>query len=367
MTIIKKSFSLLLFSFLILYDPCDSIAQYNIILNPYINPYTRSGQTIGGASAALTDSVPVIFHNPAVITGLRQISVFASLNYGRSYIRPVPSDINIASRKWNNDLYVNAFALSLPFKLFNLAGTVAASYNGNEPYDHELQYSQIEAETSGRSHLLSLGLAFRTASDFSIGGGWTRWFGNYEQMNTQPVEYPLWEDIQADYHADIYYAGFQYDFIERISLGMVVYLPFDLMVKNKSPFSDTQVQEYSAALRLGVGYLLGDDWQLGLGYSYQKYEVYDKDLSTLSAGIGYTLRLAKLSMPLYMMYETILFPATLDQYSAVYEEKRFTYQLLGAGVGLQLDRVSVYLSATWARYGDYFKTTMYYFPYPPWS
>lgn len=367
MKIIKKLLPLLFFSFLILYDTCDSIAQVDITLNPYINPYTRNGQTIGGASVALADSVPVTFHNPANIANLKQVSVFASLNYGRSYIHPVPSDINIASRKWDNDFYVNSFAVSLPFNIFNSAGTVAASYNGNEPYDHELEYSGLQVKTSGRSHLVSLGLAFRTISDFRIGGGWTRWFGNYEQMNTQPVEFPLWDNIQADYDANIYYVGLQNKLSEHLSLGMVFYFPFDLTIRNKSPFSDTQEQEFSGTLRLGLGYFLGEDWRIGLGYSYQKAEVYEKDLSTISGGIGYTLRLNGLSMPLYIMYETILFPATLDQYNSFYGEKRFTYQLLGAGAGIQLNQVSLYLSATWARYGDYFRTPMYYLPYPPWS
>ncbi len=69
----------------------NSIAQgidrYMALL-PYNNASTGIGQTIGGASVALPDSIPIIFNNPANLAQLRRLNGFMSLNYGIGSLEP---------------------------------------------------------------------------------------------------------------------------------------------------------------------------------------------------------------------------------------------------------------------------------------
>ena len=81
-------------------------AANQIILNPHINPYASIGQTIGGASVALADSIPVIFRNPANIAQLSKFKAFVSLNYGRNYINHSSSDFVEVPKQQSNEFYL---------------------------------------------------------------------------------------------------------------------------------------------------------------------------------------------------------------------------------------------------------------------
>ena len=142
MYIFKNTISLLILYLTITCLWQNSIAQrfdQNMALLPYNTTSTGIGQTIGGASVALPDSIPIIFNNPANLAQLRHLNGFISLNYGRGHLEPESEPEPYYNPYYGVDgLNLGIAAFSLPFNLLHLPGTLAASYNGTISYSYEL-------------------------------------------------------------------------------------------------------------------------------------------------------------------------------------------------------------------------------------
>jgi hypothetical protein len=335
-------------------------------MNPHINPYTPVGQTLGGASVALPDSIPDIFKNPANIAQLSRFKAFVSLNYGRNYLNHSSFDFVEVPKQQNNEFYINSFALSIPFWIENIPIVLGASYKGNNPYYYELGNSDISDRFSSQMHMASLGLGLQPSSKLRFGLGWTHIMQKYQQIS---VDIPT-DDCssnESNYSTNMFYVGIQNDPSESLSLGLVFYFPAKLKAENESTVQYDRVQEYSASVQAGLGYHINEKITVGLGYGYQWLEAYESGLSTLSAGIGYTFMWNKKSLPLYVMYETLLFSQKLNDNISDQGENILSYHQVGLGAGIQFSDFSIYAASTWSLYGDYYYTSSLISPLPPFS
>jgi hypothetical protein len=221
-------------------------------------------------------------------------------------------------------------------------------------------------EFSAQLHLASIGLGLRPSSTLRLGLGYTYLMSKYQHLSFEQ-ETDACNSNENEYSANMFYIGVQNNLTESLSWGLTLYLPFQLKVENTSTNPYEEKREYSGSLKLGVGYHLGDSWTLGIGYGYQWLKEYESGLSTLSAGIGYTFIWNKKLLPLYLMYETLLFKENLNEGMPNYGENVFAYQVLGVGGGIQFLDFSIYMAATWALFGDLYYTSSLLSPVPPWS
>ncbi len=362
---LRASWILVIFFTFFLHQNCLGHGP-QIIMNPHISPYTSIGQTIGGASVALADSIPDIYKNPANIAQLKHFKAFISLNYRRNYIEASSSDFVDIDKQWNDKFYINSFAISIPFRILSVPIIVAGSYNSNHPYYYEVGNSDVSDRFSAHLHMASLGLGLQPSSKLRLGLGWTRLLSRYQQIS---VEIPTDQASSktTDYSTNLFYVGLHHNPSKSLSLGLVFYFPSKLKNDNESNNYNEMEVEYSGSLRLGLGYHINDNWTLGLGYGYQWLEEYESGMSTLSAGIGYTFVWDKKSLPIYLMYETILFPQKLNESISDHGENILKYHQVGVGGGIQFTDFSIYAASTWSLYGDYFYSSSLVSPLPPWS
>ena len=348
------------------------VIDNSVVINPSFNTSPGTGQTIGGATVALPDSIPVIINNPANLGHLRSLKALVSMNFSGVYIDPASATENDFNNQQSNyGINVGTCAVSVPFSLFHLPWTLAASYHGKAPYDYNLGNSSILYNISGQSHMASVGIAIRQSSKFSIGIGWTHWFGKYKWINHDLLNYQMWSENTSYYSGNLYYIGLQNDIAEHFAFGLVFYLPYRLSVESNTTYSDNaeykvkQQQEYSGTLRIGLGYRFNPDWTMGLGYGYQWNQDDDRGISSISGGIEYKLKINTISIPLYLKYESRFLPEELVYYPFSHSEESVTCHIVGFGGGIQLKNFTYYFSSQWRHCGNYLKTM--YIPAPPYS
>ena len=209
------------------------IDHYSILL-PYHNTTTGIGQTLGGASVALPDSIPVIFNNPANLAQLRHPTGFISLNYSEGIIDPV-DDTNgyFDSYYFEKNLSVGLAALSLPLTIKHLPVTLAASYNSTMPYSLKLGDLYRGSETS---HSASLGLAVQLAGRFRLGMGGTYRYGKYDTKTVENIGGYFLTNRSVQYWGNIFHIGLQNDIAQRFALGVVYYFPAPMeMISRLTP------------------------------------------------------------------------------------------------------------------------------------
>ncbi len=288
------------------------------------------------------------------------------MNYGRNYINHSSFEFVEVPKQQSNEFYINLFALSIPFRIENIPIVLGASYKGNNPYYYELGNSDVSDRFSAQMHMASLGLGLQPSSKLRIGLGWTHIIQKYQQIS---VEVPTVDcsSNESNYTTHMFYVGIQNDPSESLSLGLVFYFPAKLEAENESTMSYDRVQEYSASVQAGLGYHLNDNLTMGLGYGYQWLEAYESALSLLSAGIGYKFVWDEKSLPVYIMYETILFPQKFNERISDNGENTLAYHQVGLGAGIQFTDFSIYAASTWSLYGDYYYTSSLISPLPSFS
>ena len=338
-------------------------------LLPYNNTSTGIGQTIGGASVALPDSIPIIFNNPANLAQLRRLKGFISLNYGRGNLEPDSElDSYFKPHNWDDGLNLGIAALSLPFKILNLPGTLAASYNGTIPYSYQLGDVY---KYSGKTQSASLGLAMQLLSRFRIGVGGTHRSGDYNSKTFDSIAPDYWTNRTLHYSGNVYHIGLQNDIAQRFALGVVYYFPSQLSMEIKTTYSDLpgeftfkETQQISGALRVGLGYRFSADGSLGAGYGYQWMHGEDTGASSISAGIEYKFRFNTIILPLYIMYESKSVPANIGEYIFTSSQEKARCHILGLGGGIQWHLFTLYFSSKWHRCSSY---EVFMMPATPWS
>jgi hypothetical protein len=372
MYIFKNSISLLILYVTITCLYQNSIAQridHYIAMMPYNNVSTGIGQTIGGASVALADSIPIIFNNPANLAQLRSLKGFISLNYGRGNLKPdSESDFYFNPYYWDDGLNLGIAALSLPFKLFHLPGTLAASYSGTIPYSYKLGDAY---KYSGKSQSASMGLAIQLSSRFRIGVGGTHRLGDYNTKTFDSIAADFWINRNFHYSGNVYHIGLQNDIAQRFALGVVYYFPSQLSVEIKTTYSDflgeftfKEKQQISGALRVGLGYRFSANGSLGAGYGYQWIHEQNTGVSSISAGIEYKFRINTIILPLYVMYESKSVPANIGENIFASSQEKAGCHILGLGGGIQWKAFTLYFATQWSQCGSCEVSMM---PAPPWS
>lgn len=344
------------------------IEHYSILL-PYHNTTTGIGQTLGGASVALPDSIPVIFNNPASLAQLRHPTGFMSLNYSEGTIDPgSETDGYFNSYYLEKNLSIGLAALSLPVIILNLPVTLAASYNGTMPSSFKVGDIFRRSETSQST---SLGLAVQLAGRFRIGVGGTYRYGRYDTKTFDNFIAYIFRNTSVKYSGNIFHIGLQNDIAKRFALGVVYYFPASLDIEVKRMYWDLQndyTDDYSrripAALRFGLGFRFSAHGTLGVGYGYQWLKGFDSDLSSYSAGIEYKLHLNKIFFPLYVMYENRSVSSYADEFMSFSSQEKATCHILGLGGGFQWQAYTLYFSAQWSECSSY---EVGIIPAPPWS
>jgi hypothetical protein len=371
MYIFKNTFSLLVLYVAITCLYQNGIAQgidrYMALL-PYNNAFTGIGQTIGGASVALPDSIPIIFNNPANLAQLRRLKGFISLNYGIGNLEPdSKSDSYFNPYYWDDGLNLGIASLSLPFKLLHLQGTLAASYNGTLPYSYKLGDAH---KYGGKSQSASLGLAMQLSSQFRIGVGGTHRFGDYNTKTFYSIVANLWTNRTFHYSGNVYHIGLQNDIAQRFALGVVYYFPSQLSMEIKTTYSDLlgeftfkETQQIPGALRVGLGYRFSANGSLGAGYGYQWMHGQNTGVSSISAGIEYKFQINTIILPLYVMYESKSVPANIGENIFVSSQEKARCHILGLGGGIQWQVFTLYFASQWSQC-DRYEVLM---PAPPWS
>lgn len=370
MYIFKNTISLLILYVTITCLYQNSIAQgidRYIALLPYNNVSTGIGQTIGGASVALPDSIPIIFNNPANLAQLRRLKGFMSLNYGRGNLKPdSESDFYFNPYYWDDGLNLGIAALSIPFKLLHLPGTLAASYNGTIPYSYKLGDAY---KYSGKSQSASLGLAIQLSSRFRIGVGGTHRLGDYNTKTFDSIAADFWINRTFHYSGNVYHIGLQNDIAQRFALGVVYYFPSQLSMEIKTTYSDfpdeftfNETQQISGALRVGLGYRFSANGSLGAGYGYQWMHGQNTGVSSISAGIEYKFRINSIILPLYVMYESKSVPANIGENIFASSQEKARCHILGLGGGIQWHVFTLYFASQWSQCGIYEVSMM---PAPP--
>jgi long-subunit fatty acid transport protein len=372
MYIFKNTISLLILYVTITCLWQNSIAQgfdQNMGLLPYNNASTGIGQTIGGASVAFPDSIPVIFNNPASLAQLRRVTGFVSLNYSRGHLNLESEPDPYYNPNYGDDaLNPGIAAFSLPYHLLDLPVTLAGSYNGTISYSYEIgdvyKYSR-------KSQSASLGLAIELSSRFRIGIGGTHRFGDYTAKTFDGIEGEFESNRTSHYSGNVYHIGLQRDIAERFAFGAVYYFPSKLSIEVKRSYSYLsseyiykETQQISGALRVGLGYRFSADGSLGAGYGYQWIHGKNTGLSSISAGIEYKFRINTIILPLYVMYENKSVPANIGENIFASSDEKARCDILGFGGGIQWQVLTLYFAAQWSQCGNHEISVM---PAPPWS
>ena len=349
----------------------NSIAQafdQNMGLMPYNTSFTGIGQTMGGASVAFPDSIPVIFNNPASLAQLRRITGFVSLNYSWGHLKPGSEPDPYYKPNYGDEiLNPGIAAFSLPFHLLDLPVTLAGSYNGTISYSYEIgdiyTYSR-------KSQSASLGLAVQTSPQFRIGIGGTHRFGDYTAKTFDGIEGEFESNRTSHYSGNVYHMGLQGDIDQRFSLGAVYYFPSKLSVEVKrsysalgSEYSYKETQQISGAFRVGLGYRFSPDGSLGAGYGYQWMHDNQRGVSSISAGIEYKFQFNTIILPLYVMYESKSVPANIGENIFASSDEKARCHILGFGGGIQWHVLTLYFATQWSQCGSY----EVFIPAPPWS
>ncbi len=372
MYIFKKTYFRLVLSLTITGLWQNSIAQridhYTALL-PYNIASTGIGQTIGGASVAFPDSIPIIYNNPANLAQLRRITGFISLNYGRGNLKPESETDPYYKPNYGDDvLNPGIAAFSLPYHLLDLPVTLAGSYNGTISYSYEIgdiyNYSR-------KSQSASLGLAIQLPSRFRIGIGGTHRFGESTAITYDSITDGSRKNRTSKYSGNVYHIGLQSDIDQRFALGAVYYFPSQLSVEMKTTYSDIpddfshkETQQVSGALRVGLGYRYSANGSLGAGYGYQWMHGESTGLSSISAGFEYVFRVNTISLPLYVMYESKSVPAIIGENIFASSDETARCHILGFGGGIQWHAFTLYFAAQWSQCGSHEVSVM---PVPPWS
>jgi hypothetical protein len=350
----------------------NSIAQgieHYMALLPYNTTSTGIGQTIGGASVAFPDSIPVIFYNPASLAQLRRITGFVSLIYSRGHLEPESEPDPYYKPNYGDDvLNPGIAAFSLPFHLLELPVTLAGSYNGTISYSYEIgdiyTYSR-------KSQSTSLGLAIQTSPQVRIGIGGTHRFGDYTAKTSDSLADDSETNRTSHYSGNVYHIGLQSDIAQRFAFGAVYYFPSKLSIEVKrsysylsSEYTYKETQQISGALRVGLGYRFSIEGSLGAGYGYQWMYGQNTGVSSISAGIEYKFRINTIILPLYVMYESKSVPANIGENIFASSDEKARCDILGFGGGIQWQVLTLYFAAQWSQCGIYEVSVM---PVPPWS
>ena len=120
MIIMKNIVSINLLFVILFFNIVNVFGQFtnsHIIYNPYQNENPTGGRTIGGATVALSDSIPYLIDNPAGIGFNKQIKVFSSFQSSEVYIDFASSSHpDLINQRWTDYFRSGTISSVLPIQ-----------------------------------------------------------------------------------------------------------------------------------------------------------------------------------------------------------------------------------------------------------
>ncbi|NOY57630.1 MAG: hypothetical protein GXO75_01675 [Calditrichaeota bacterium] len=377
---------LLIFSLFILIRPAMGQMGSDMLGSPS-DMHSMAGRKMGGVSVALPDFIPNVPGNPANLIYLERRVVFFSITNSRTNtLLNEQLTRTKETIRWSNNETPGYCAASLPFKFMKRRWVAAASFNGKQWPAFDERYLSAnrnifsyELKKTGHIRSASIGLAAKLSEKYSVGIGWTKWFGGNNW------HYGKERSGTADYSAQRWHLGFMGQ-IGGLSIGTVVYFPSQFVSgSNKTnswnqPSSLQFSQNYNYDAKFGFAYRLLRRCTIAVGYSHQfPFEFhyaqqnrqnkvkYNKG-KELSGGIEYQFTFAKIKMPIYFGYHAIWPPQGIghipyDFFEITRKTDRSFLKRYVFGTHLQYKNIGLYFDAQWMR--DFYEIIER--NVPPWS
>lgn len=351
-------------------------------------PYNLDGvfsRRMGGTGIALATEIPDIFSNPAGLAHLKRPVIFLSLQHVLSkYTHQEYCREDFLTTTTSHKTAPGYAAISFPFKFVKRSWVLGASYSGKHiltfkglPFDPPFSnQSTVFAEEIRQS--IALGLASQLISKFTLGIGWTNWFGNGDWHSNYSL-FPV-GNSSTKISGNAWHIGVQGKF-NRLSIGSVIHFPFSLKSNSHAMENElltaNYIQKLNGAVDIGAAFHLKSGWLFGFGYGYQKsfvmqsqqwgfkYRERCKGTSKFSGGAEYTLIFKKYQLPIFLGYQLQLLPGAFvtnpPDYHIIYGladdvEKDLLQHEWQLGISLLLKNFRIYAITKWTR--SYFYVDM---------
>ena len=171
--------------------------------------------------------------------------------------------------------------------------------------------------------------------------------------------------------------GLQAHISKKFSIGSIVYLPFQLKMKNAATLpgsysnSFVQKQNFKGGFRIGFAYKISTSLQTGLEYGYQhKFftsSQFDQhsirsdytNMQSFSVGVEHNIQFKSISFPLYIMYRYATMPNQKNENSFYRDmdfnvdgsipqfDKNAVSQKIELGGNYSWSRFTIFLVAQW--------------------